>query len=208
MNNLFIAFDGLDGSGKDTQLNKIVDYLKNKDKYCNVWVTREPTKITESGNIISKLLEGVVTKEDATKYFISDRKEHSDIIKSILKHSHVLTSRYDFSTYAYQIAQGMNFNDLYDAHNYNVETLIPDITIIFDVSVETAMARINNRNQSKEYFENKEFLFNVKKQFDIVIQKLIKKDGRNIMIIDGNQDIESVTKNIIDHLRIYINTPK
>ena len=125
---LFIAFEGLYGSGKDTQLHKIINYLKNNDKYCNIWVTREPTKITESGNNISELLKGVVTKEDTIKYFIKDRKEHSNIIKDMLKHSHVLTSRYDFSTYAYQMAQGSTFDELYNAHNYNIDIIIPDIT--------------------------------------------------------------------------------
>nr|QBK89988.1 MAG: thymidylate kinase [Pithovirus LCPAC101] len=201
---LFIAFEGLDGSGKDTQLNNIVKYLKDNDKYCNIWVTREPTKITESGKKISQLLKDNISKEDATKYFIEDRKEHSNIIKNILKYSHVLTSRYDISTYTYQISQGADFDNLYNLHNYNNDTLIPDITFIFLVSVDIAISRINKRNETKEYFENKDFLTNVKKQFPIITEKLRKKDGRTIIFINGEQDIKSITKDIIAKLEPYL----
>ncbi len=44
----FLVFEGLDGSGKDTQLEKAVSYLRKKDKYAQIWITREPTGATEA----------------------------------------------------------------------------------------------------------------------------------------------------------------
>nr|QBK90150.1 MAG: thymidylate kinase [Pithovirus LCPAC102] len=202
--NLFIAFEGIDGSGKDTQLNNIVTYLKNNDKYCNIWVTREPTNITKSGNKILQLLKDDISKEDATKYFIEDRKEHSNIIKNILTHSHVLTFRFDFSTYAYQMAQGMKFKELYDMHNYTKDTIIPDITFVFNISVKTALYRIHKRNDTIECFEHITFLVNVKTKINKIINKLIEKDGRTIICINGQQSIENITAEIIDKLKIYL----
>lgn len=44
----FIVFEGLDGSGKDTQLNKAVEYIRTMDKYAQIWITREPTTNTKA----------------------------------------------------------------------------------------------------------------------------------------------------------------
>jgi dTMP kinase len=171
----FIVFEGIDGSGKDTQMNLTSDYIRLYNKYANIWLTREPTRITNPGLTVSKLLQNDIPKDEAVRYFILDRKEHSNMIKSTLQHSHVLTSRYDLSTYAYQLSQNNNsdnidFDFLYNMHNYtninnNINnrypdrlrrseldyvdhnsTIIPDITFYFDVSVEVAVERIERRN--------------------------------------------------------------
>lgn len=55
--NKFIVFEGLDGSGKDTQLNKAVDYMRTRDKYAQIWITREPTNNTIAGKEIARRLK-------------------------------------------------------------------------------------------------------------------------------------------------------
>lgn len=197
---MFIVFEGIDGSGKDTQLHIIAKHLKDRNKYCNVWVTREPTKITKSGKKVSQLLKTNITKNQATKYFIQDRKEHSIIIKDILNHSHVLSSRYDLSTYAYQITQGMDFDTLYKLHNYDKEVIIPDITFVFNVNIDTAIDRIDNRNEDIEVFEKKDFLLKTINNYNSIINRIIEKDNRKIIIIDANQSVEKVTKDILQYI--------
>ena len=54
MKNVFFSFEGIDGSGKDTLIEYCVHLIKSDpeifgDKYSNIWVTREPTKITKAG---------------------------------------------------------------------------------------------------------------------------------------------------------------
>jgi len=213
MKNYFIAIEGIDGSGKDTQLTNLMDEIRSDNnelfgnKYSNIWITREPTKITESGKNISQLLKGEeMSKEEATKLFISDRIEHSEIIRKILNHSHVLSSRYDLSTLTYQMSQGMKFNDLYKLHNYTSKNgaLIPDLTIVFDLPVDIALERIGGRDSDRECFEKKDFLQKTRENTFYCIEKLKKLDNRKILIVDGNQNQIKVKTEMINGIKKYL----
>lgn len=102
--NKFIVFEGLDGSGKDTQLNKAVDYMRTRDKYAQIWITREPTNNTVAGREIARRLkqEGFKDGHEALMLYVQDRIEQTLIRREILQHSHIIASRFDNSTYAYQ----------------------------------------------------------------------------------------------------------
>ena len=205
----FVSFEGIDGSGKDTQLNRFIDLIKENndifgDKYSNIWITREPTKITDSGIKMSELLKGgEVSKEITTKLYIQDRCEHTILIKDILKHSHVLVSRYDISTLSYQMTQGMDFDDLYELHNYgkNDGCIIPDITIVFNLDVDLAFERMSTRDETVEFFENKKFQTKLKENLDYVVDKLREKDGRCIIVVDSSKTIDEVTKEMYEKIK-------
>ena len=210
--NLFIAFEGIDGCGKDTQLHKLVEYIKEDDnypfgnKYSNIWITREPTKITPSGiEICERIRSEDVDKHVATKLYIQDRKEHTLLFRDILKHSHILTSRYDISTLSYQMTQGMDFDELYDLHNYEGgDCLIPDITLVFDLSAEVAFKRMGGRNSAQECFEKIEFQKELEKNLNYCVEQLEKK-GRKIILVNANQSIEDVTKEMCLKIHDFIN---
>ena len=200
----------MDGSGKDTQLGLLAsairdDELEFGDKYSPMWITREPTKITKAGQEISQLLlSKELSKEKASELFIKDRIQHSKIIKEQLKHSIVLSSRYDVSTLTYQVAQGEDFEKLYKEHNYNSQegALIPDITLIFDVPVEVSLQRINKRAGKQEVFENEVFLTKLYTIQNQIIDQL-KSKGRNIILINANQSIEEVKEEMIEKLNTW-----
>lgn len=205
----FISFEGIDGSGKDTQLHRLVEQIREDDnypfgnKYSNVWVTREPTNMTASGREISKeIREGDVSVEDASRLYVEDRKEHTFFIKEMLVHSHVLTSRYDVSTLMYQMTQGMSFDELYNMHGYDDNDCIaPDLTIIFDIPADVAFERTQGRNSIQECFEKIEFQ---RKLVDIqneVISKL-RILGRNIIVVNANQSIEDVTSEMFEKIKL------
>lgn len=211
---LFIAFEGLDGSGKDTQLNLLIDEIKSSknklfgDKYSNIWITRQPTKMTPSGIAISeKIKSESVSKEEATQGFVQDRIEHSQIIREQLQHSFVLTSRSDFSTLCYQSAQGMDVDELYELHQYGDETgtLIPDITLVFKIPAEVGLSRIQEGRQevAKECFEELEFLKKCSNQEEFLIPYLKNKDGRIIIEINANQSIEEVKNEMVSKLEVW-----
>lgn len=206
----FIAFEGIDGAGKDTQLNKLVEAIKEDNnskpfgnKYSRIWITREPTKMTDAGITIANLIrQRDVSGEEATRYYVEDRKQHTKIIKDMLKHSHVLTSRYDLSTLSYQMTQGMDFDYLYELHQYNQENgcIIPDITLIFDIDADTAFNRMGGRNSTHECFEKIEFQRELRKNLLWIIDELRKRDGRKIIVVNADQPIKDVTKEMIDKI--------
>ncbi len=193
--NRFIVFEGLDGCGKDTQLFKFVEFLKDRNKYLNIWVTREPTMITDAGRCINRLLrEGRLSPDDALELYVKDRVEHSKIIEKILKHSWVVCSRYDISTYVYQMVQGFSFEEIERLHR---GIRVPDIVVFFKAPVEVLLSRIDDRG-GREFFERRDFLEKAYKMSEFVIDKL--SDERKILVVDGNKSINDVFSEMIDGL--------
>ena len=140
---MFIVFEWLDWSWKDTQLEKTVSFLRKLNKNLQIWITKEPTANTESGR---KILERLATTwfssgKEALELFAKDREEQTEIRKQILKHSVILSSRFDYSTFAYQWAQWVTFEEVFEAHNYE-KILNPDLTFIFYVNNEKIKKRL------------------------------------------------------------------
>ena len=192
---MFIVFEWLDWSWKDTQLEKTVSFLRKLNKNLQIWITKEPTANTESGR---KILERLATTwfssgKEALELFAKDREEQTEIRKQILKHSVILSSRFDYSTFAYQWAQWVTFEEVFEAHNYE-KILIPDLTFIFDVNTETIKKRLEKRWSEKEFFEDLEFLKKVREKY-LEAYEILKKT-RNIVLIDGNGTIEEVFENV------------
>lgn len=207
----FITVEGIDGAGKDTQLYRLAEMIREDDgiygdKYHNVWITREPTQHSEPGKKICELLKTKnISKEEATEFFVSDRKQHSRTIENILEHSDVLLSRYDLSTLTYQYAQGMPLDELYDMHSYGKEngTLIPDITLFFDLPAEEAAKRMSGR-KSKEYFERLDFQRDVREKSYEVMDYLKRRDGRNIVVINADQPQDAVTEEMYKKIKRHL----
>ena len=199
---MFIVFEWVDGSWKDTQLDKTFAYLRKKDKNIQIWSTKEPTKNTESWRkILEKLSwDGFKDWREALELFAKDREEQTEIRKNILQHSTILSSRFDYSTFAYQWAQWLTFDEIYEAHNYK-NILIPDLTFIFDVNLENIEKRISERWAKKEFFEELDFLNKVRKLYLDSAEKL--KSERNIVIIDANRSIEEVFEDVKTELDKY-----
>ena len=192
---MFIVFEWIDWSWKDTQLEKVFSYLREKDKHIQIWVTKEPTKNTVAWKkILEKLASsGFKDWKEALELFVADRMEQSEIRREISKHSVILSSRFDYSTFAYQAVQWMSFDEIYSAHDYK-NILLPDLTFIFDINDENIEKRLKARNSKKEFFEDLEFLKKVKKKYLETYEKL--KGERNIFLIDANGTIEEVFEKV------------
>ena len=199
---MFIVFEWVDGSGKDTQLDKTFAYLRKKDKNIHIWTTQEPTRSTESGKkALEKLsCDGFKDGREALELFVKDREEATPFRREMMKSSTILSSRFDYSTFAYQWAQWLTFDEIYEAHNYK-NILIPDLTFIFDVNLENIEKRISERWAKKEFFEELDFLNKVRKLYLDSAEKL--KPERNIVIIDANRSIEEVFEDVKTELDKY-----
>lgn len=201
---MFIVLEGIDGSGKSTQINFIVQWFETHGvASSNILVTREPTHEGEFGIQIRKVLSGEeamsVSPLEFQGVYVQDRKDHLERV--ILPHLRgedavVLCDRYFLSTFAYGRAGGVAHEDLMALHEKILGTswVMPDITLLIDVSAETAMKRLEERNKGKspEYFETKkEFLQKIADEY----RKLVTLFP-NVVIIDGEKTAEEVSQSI------------
>lgn len=208
MKGLFIAFEGIDGSGKDTALDRVIPYLYSEkvDKYANVLRTREPTKTSPFGIALAKgLIDGsILTNDKVMELFTLDRIDHSEIIRNHLnENTHVLCSRYDLSTYAYQSLKGFTFEEIYDKSNYRKRPgcLVPDVTFFFELPAEVAISRISAGRTRKEAYETFEILSKVAEKYIDAINFLRNEDGREIVIIDATKSRDEVYAEVMVHLQ-------
>lgn len=200
---MFIVFEWVDWSGKDTQLNKTFEYLRERNKNIQIWTTKEPTNNTIHWKMILDKLKNwwFSSPMEALELYVKDREEQTLIRKEILNHSVILSSRFDYSTYAYQWVSWIDFNTIFKAHNYK-NILIPDITFIFDVSKENIEARLNKRWWEKEFFENIDFLVKVKDKYLETYAKF--KNERQIFLINANWSIDETFKQVKEVLEKFI----
>jgi dTMP kinase len=186
----FIVIEGLDGSGKSAQVDLIIDYLKQSGK--DVVVTKEPTMDSDAGRKIKQALkkEIVVEPLELQGLYVQDRKEHLEnkVVPALKEGRFVVSSRYAFSTFAYGYSDGLDV-DLLVKMNDNF--LLPDLTIIVDISPESCVKRIEGRGEPKELFEQKEKLTKVNE-----IYKKIPQMFENVVMVNGEKSIPEVFENI------------
>ena len=151
----FISFEGIDGSGKSTQIKKVRELLRNYNK--NIIFTREPGGTKESELIRNLILKPNIdiNFEDKTEILLllAARYEHFKklIQPEILKGSVIVCDRFIDSTLAYKCSN----KALKDFYLYVSKELIydfqPDLTILLDISPSDAIKRINNRKVKNRY---------------------------------------------------------
>lgn len=150
---LFITFEGIDGSGKTTQLDKTAEYLKKQG--FDVILTREPGALDTGKAIRSILLsaESAVSDRCEMFLFLADRANHAEmLIEPALKSGRiVLCDRYIDSTIAYQgYGRGQDIELLKMLNNIAAGRTIPDLTLIYDIDAENASKRIvKSRRQDR-----------------------------------------------------------
>lgn len=187
---IFIAFEGLDGSGTTTQIDLLAKKLQKKN--FSVIATKEPTN-----NVVGGLLRGLLTETWATTpegfqlLFAADRAHHlhREILPAISNNKIVLTDRYLFSTLAY----GSIDMPLDWLAGLNARFPIPDLTILLKVAPKECIKRIGQSTRSSfEYFEKEEKLKRVWQTYE-----LLSSDKKNKMVIvDGERSVEEVSEDI------------
>ena len=196
---LFITFEGADGSGKTTQLNKVKEFLLEEGY--DVIITREPGALDIGQKIRNILLhnEGFVSDRCEMFLFLADRSQHIDaLIKpSIDNGKIVLCDRHTDSTIAYQVyGRGQNINLLKELNNIAVHGVVPDLTLLYDVSTKTAQERVG---LEKDRMESAGLIFHEKVRNGYL--ELQKENSDRIKLIDANRTIEEVfedtKKNIV-----------
>lgn len=202
---LYICLEGIDGSGKTTQVEELAKYFEKKGK--SVIRTREPRKEGIIGDIIQKVLTGKVKASSvALQYlFSADRSlHHEEIVIPALKSGKVVISdRCFWSAVVYGILDRMAKNYDYEMADVLLASqsilsmyhqfLVPDYTFLLRVSLRTAMSRIAKKDDVKEIYENREKLKKVIEGYDW----LSKKFQKEITVADGEGRVDEVTEKLI-----------
>ncbi len=153
---LFIVIEGIDGTGKSTQARRLGEWFSSQGR--EVVLSREPTdgpwgkKVRESGGT------GRLSPEDELRYFLNDRLQHvEEVIKpSLAAGKVVILDRYYFSTMAYQGSRGFDPAEI--RRKNEVFAPVPDVLLILDVDVDSALGRIGSRGDVANEFEKRDNL--------------------------------------------------
>jgi dTMP kinase len=196
---LFLTFEGIDGCGKSTQLNLLAEYLKSKG--IEVLITREPGSVGLGEKIREILLnyDGEVSSNCEAFLFLADRAQHIDLLvkPAIDAGKIVLCDRHTDSTIAYQgYGRGVDLKQLKMLNNLATSGLKPDLTFVFDIDVETALARVG---KSQDRMESAGIEFHKKVRNGYL--EIGKNGPERVKIINSKDSIESVfeqVKNIFE----------
>lgn len=198
MQGLFITFEGPDGCGKTTQMKLLAEYFEKKGK--EVVLTREPggKGLGEKVREILLNYDGEVSDRCESFLFLADRAQNIDIIvnPAVKEGKIVLCDRHIDSTVAYQgYGRGLNIDRINMLNNLATNGKKPDLTLVFDVDVETSMKRVGKEKDRMES-AGIDFHNRVRKGY----LELAKQEPKRIKVLDATKSIEEIHKDIINIL--------
>ena len=196
MNNLgkFITLEGVDGAGKTTHVEFIKKYLS--DLGINFIMTREPGGTLLGEKLREILLHDEMTPETETLLMFAARNEHiKKVIGPNLKEGKVVISdRFTDATYAYQSGgKGVKDKKIDILKEWVQASLQPDLTFLFDLSVEVSIERLNKtRELDKFEREGKGFHENIRQKYLL----LAKASPERFCILNSEESIEEIQNQI------------
>lgn len=189
---IFIAFEGIDGSGKSTQAAGLLRKLRAEG--LEAMRLREPTR-GKWGQRIREMAAraGSLSAEEQLDLFIKDRNEdvEKNIEPALQAGKTVIIDRYYFSTMAYQGAAGLDVGRIRRLNEKFAPR--PDLVFIFEVPVAEGLARISARGPREELFEREDHLERVAAIFRGMT-------GRRFVHIDGSADRRTVGRQVLERV--------
>ena len=192
MRGIFIAIEGLDGSGGTTQTKLLEQWLIEHGDWPEVCRTWEP-----SAGPVGLFIREALKLENADKLgdndlpylFAADRRDHLDreILPTLQRRGAVITDRYYHSSLAYQsLTVG-----LATVAGLNASFRSPDLTIFLDLPAEVCLERILARGGALERFETLDRLCAIQDAYDSVLVHC-KTRGERILRLDASGSVEQI----------------
>ena len=193
---MFISFEGIEGSGKSTQIEYAGDFLKKRGIDC--CVTREPGGTDIGRRIRAILLDPRNVNLDPLAellLYMADRAQHlSQIIKAaLIENRTVLCDRYFDATVAYQgHARGLDMEMITQLHRQAFENLKPDFTFLLDLDPAEGLARAwqqideGDREAAETRFEEEKIAFHEKVREGYL--NLVRQEPERFVVIDAARD--------------------
>jgi len=189
---LFVAFEGVDRSGKTTQLRLLADRLGEKHE---VIVTREPggTPVAEAIRVLLLADDVQMSARCEALLFAAARADHVEqtIRPALDRGAIVLTDRFLDSSLAYQgVARGLGVDDVESFNMWATEGLLPDVTIMLDLPVGTSVQREGNTDR----MENEGQLFQARVRRGLL--DLTNRNPQRYAVIDASGSVEDVAEHV------------
>jgi dTMP kinase len=202
--NKLITFEGIEGSGKSTQMRLIAQYLI--EKHVPLLITQEP-----SGTDIGRKIGGILFNrghyymcaETEAFLFCAARAQHvrEMIIPALNQDNVVLCDRFSDATYAYQgAARGLNPEFIRVINEYSSMGLKPNLTLLFDLPAEVGLHRAlerDNRLKDSSFsdrFERENLNFHNKVREGYL--NILKKEPERFCLIDATGDINKIQEEV------------
>ena len=196
MSNLgkFITLEGLDGAGKTTHIEFIKNYLS--DLNINYVMTREPGGTALGEKLRDILLHDEMNPQTETMLMFAARNEHIDkvIRPNLIKGAVVISDRFTDATYAYQAGgKGVKDEKIDILKKWVQEDLRPDLTFLFDLSVEVSIERLNKtRKLDKFEREDKSFHKKIREKY----LTLVEASPERFCVLNSEASIEKIQNQI------------
>ena len=195
----FISFEGVDGSGKSTQIQLLRSFLESRG--CEVLLTREPGG-TDIGEKIRKIIldpaNAKMTHMTEALLYAASRAQHvSEVIRPAVEAGRVvICDRFVDSSIAYQGSGRGLGGCVADINRYAVDGCVPDITFLMKVRPDVGSDRISGRSLDRIEMENAEFYRRVYEGYE----QLEKEFPDRIIGIDATGDIDAIGECIASHV--------
>ena len=210
-NGLFITFEGGEGSGKTTQINKLSQALSHIGR--KVITTREPGGTPEGEAIRDLLVQrnaGDWTPISEVLLLYAARHMHIEkIIKPALENNKVVVcDRFFDSTLAYQgYGHGMDLEIIKTIHQTTLGDFKPDLTFILDIDPEQGLARSDRRlaaekfvlDQQEDRYEQMDISFHERLRQGFL--SIAKEEPNRCIVIDALQDTDTIAGKVADAVR-------
>ena len=184
---VLVNLEGIDGCGKSTQSKLLREKLEGEGE--KVIILKEPTK-RPHGQKLWDVLHGKrkASNEEILELFVLDRKQHVEekIQPALDDGTVVLMDRYYYSSMAYQVAGGIDVEEIREKHVFAPR---PDVVLIFDLPVSVALERVKGHSDADE-FEKEEHLEKVREAYlDLENDPLVR-------IVDATGTPEEIFGNV------------
>ena len=184
---VLVNLEGIDGCGKSTQSKLLLEKLEGEGE--KVIILKEPTK-RPHGQKLWDVLHGKrkASNEEILELFVLDRKQHVEekIQPALDDGAVVLMDRYYYSSMAYQVAGGIDVEEIREKHIFAPK---PDVVLIFDLPVSVALERVKGHSDADE-FEKEEHLEKVREAYlDLENDPLVR-------IVDATGTPEEIFGNV------------
>jgi dTMP kinase len=193
----FITFEGVEGSGKSTQLRLVADQLRRKRR--RVLITREP-----GGTRIGRILRGVLLEKSHRELdpvaewllFEADRRQHVvEVLRpAVAEGLFVLCDRFSDATEAYQqVGRRLDARLVRRVDELARDALVPDLTLLYDLDPRRGLERANRRGgQSVGRFEETELDFH--EAVRLAYLRIAKREPHRVRVLDASRPVSKLSR--------------